>query len=226
MRSRLIHNARASLPIHQLSAAQVFLGEFHVQGCVLRTDAETCAYPRSKPRLMCSIRSRMLLAAEAAAAEQADKKNSLLNDPWHAPTSRLGLSAQDGPSAVPAHLKRVSRQDRHQHALRYREDRFTSGDGLSLGSRTLVAQEKLERTEQLELLLVMAVSPNLPPLCRPHTPGYFRCSVAPSHASGSEPRGRPRTAHRDRRAFDAEQRGDPAAPSCARAFRLVPEPAG
>ena len=28
-----------------------------------------------------------------------------------------GLSAQDGPSAVPAHLKTVSRQNRHQHAL-------------------------------------------------------------------------------------------------------------
>jgi hypothetical protein len=31
----------------------------------------------------------MQLAAEAAAAEEAEKKNSLLNDPWFAPTSRL-----------------------------------------------------------------------------------------------------------------------------------------
>jgi hypothetical protein len=30
-----------------------------------------------------------LLAAEGAAAEEASNKNSLLNDPWYAPTSRL-----------------------------------------------------------------------------------------------------------------------------------------
>ena len=42
-----------------------------------------------KAQLMCSFRGRMQLAAEAAAAEEAEKKNSLLNDPWFAPTSRL-----------------------------------------------------------------------------------------------------------------------------------------
>ena len=31
----------------------------------------------------------MQLTAEATAAAEASKKNSLLNDPWHAPTSRL-----------------------------------------------------------------------------------------------------------------------------------------
>ena len=43
----------------------------------------------TKAQLMCSFRGRMQLAAEAAAAEEAAKKNSLLNDPWFAPTSRL-----------------------------------------------------------------------------------------------------------------------------------------
>ena len=38
-----------------------------------------------------------LLAAEGAAAEEASNKNSLLNDPWYAPTSRLnGRADWDG----------------------------------------------------------------------------------------------------------------------------------
>jgi hypothetical protein len=41
----------------------------------------------SKTQLMTSFRGRMQLAAEAAGAEEADKKNSL--DPWFGPTSRL-----------------------------------------------------------------------------------------------------------------------------------------
>jgi hypothetical protein len=43
----------------------------------------------SKTQLMCSFRGRMQMAAEEGAAEEAAKKNSLLNDPWYAPTSRL-----------------------------------------------------------------------------------------------------------------------------------------
>jgi hypothetical protein len=43
----------------------------------------------SRAALMSSFRGRMLLAAEAAAADEAAEKNSLLNDPWYAPTSRL-----------------------------------------------------------------------------------------------------------------------------------------
>ena len=43
----------------------------------------------TKAELMCSFRGRMQLAAEEAAAEETAKKNSLLSDPWYAPTSRL-----------------------------------------------------------------------------------------------------------------------------------------
>ena len=43
----------------------------------------------TKTQLMTSFRGRIQLASEAAAAEEASKKNSLLNDPWYAPTSRL-----------------------------------------------------------------------------------------------------------------------------------------
>ena len=43
----------------------------------------------TKTRLMTSFRARMQLTAEATAAAEASKKNSLLNVPWHAPTSRL-----------------------------------------------------------------------------------------------------------------------------------------
>jgi hypothetical protein len=42
-----------------------------------------------KAQLMTSFRGRVLLAAEAAAAEEASKKDPLLNDPWYGPTSRL-----------------------------------------------------------------------------------------------------------------------------------------
>ena len=41
----------------------------------------------TKAHLMCSFRSRMRLASEAAAAEEASKKNPM--DPWYGPTSRL-----------------------------------------------------------------------------------------------------------------------------------------
>src|SRR5262249_16222257 len=43
----------------------------------------------TKARLMSSFRGRMLVAAETAAAEEVDKNDVLLNDPWYAPTSRL-----------------------------------------------------------------------------------------------------------------------------------------
>jgi hypothetical protein len=43
----------------------------------------------TKAQLMCSFSGRMRLAAEEAAAEEAAKKSSLINDPWCAPTSRL-----------------------------------------------------------------------------------------------------------------------------------------
>src|SRR5258708_34485191 len=53
--------------------------------------------PSRKTQLMCSFRGRLRLAEEAAAAEEAAKKNSLLNDPWYAPTSRLkGQVSWDG----------------------------------------------------------------------------------------------------------------------------------
>src|SRR4029077_447155 len=42
-----------------------------------------------KAQLMTSFRGRLLLAAEAAAAEKAAKDNPLISDPWFAPTSRL-----------------------------------------------------------------------------------------------------------------------------------------
>jgi hypothetical protein len=46
---------------------------------------------------MCSFRGRLRLAKEAAAAEEASNKNSLLNDPWYPPTSRLnGRADWDG----------------------------------------------------------------------------------------------------------------------------------
>ena len=38
---------------------------------------------------MTSCRGRLQLAAQAAAAEEASKNDSLLDDPWYAPTSRL-----------------------------------------------------------------------------------------------------------------------------------------
>ena len=44
---------------------------------------------RSTAALMASFRGRLLLAKEAAAAEEAAKNNPLLNNPWYAPTSRL-----------------------------------------------------------------------------------------------------------------------------------------
>ena len=50
---------------------------------------QTANDPLRTAKLMSSFRGRMLLAAEAAAAEEAAKENSLSNDPWYAPTSRL-----------------------------------------------------------------------------------------------------------------------------------------
>jgi len=43
----------------------------------------------TKAHLMCSFRGRLQLADMEAAAEKAAQKNSLLNDSWYAPTSRL-----------------------------------------------------------------------------------------------------------------------------------------
>ena len=43
----------------------------------------------SKAQLMTSFRGRLLLAAKTAAAEDPANNNSLLSDPWYAPTSRL-----------------------------------------------------------------------------------------------------------------------------------------
>ena len=39
--------------------------------------------------LMTSCRGRLQLATQAAAPEEASKTNSLVNDPWYGPTSRL-----------------------------------------------------------------------------------------------------------------------------------------
>jgi hypothetical protein len=55
----------------------------------------------TKAQLMCSFRGRMRLAEEAAAAEEAAKKNSLSNDPWYAPIGRLkGRVTWDGMETV------------------------------------------------------------------------------------------------------------------------------
>jgi hypothetical protein len=74
----------------------------------------------SKAQLMCSYRGRLRLAQEAAAAEEAAQKNSLQNDPWFAPTSRLkGRVDWDGweyiesqrildALGVPSHAKRAA----------------------------------------------------------------------------------------------------------------------
>jgi hypothetical protein len=74
----------------------------------------------SKAQLMCSYRGRLRLAREAAAAQEAAQKNSLQNDPWFAPTSRLkGRVDWDGMEyiqsaqvldalGVPVHAKRAA----------------------------------------------------------------------------------------------------------------------
>ena len=154
----------------------------------------------SKAQLMTSFRGRWLLAAKTAAAEDPANNNSLLSDPWYAPTSRLkgrvdwdgceyitsqhcldawksqcthaavrcfvdspqfcgtmdgnlsvsnstalmaavspnvsGVIKKRPTACVSAHHRRVSRQNRHKHALRCRQDRFTPGNGLTLGSCT------------------------------------------------------------------------------------------
>ena len=74
----------------------------------------------STAALMTSFRGRLLLAEEAAAAEEAAQKNSVQNDPWFAPTGRLkGRVDWDGweyiesqqimdALEVPVHAKRAA----------------------------------------------------------------------------------------------------------------------
>jgi hypothetical protein len=69
---------------------------------------------------MTSFKGRLQLAAQAAAAEEASKNDSLLDDPWYAPTSRLhGRVDWDGweyiesqqimdALEVPVHAKRAA----------------------------------------------------------------------------------------------------------------------
>src|SRR6516225_6105175 len=60
---------------------------------------QTANDPLTTAKLMLSFKGRMQMAAEAAAAEEASKKNSM--NPWHAPTSRLkGKVHWDGTETI------------------------------------------------------------------------------------------------------------------------------